>query len=271
MKDINTVHDYWNKRPCNIKRSSAEPGSYEWCLDTERNKYFVEPHIPAFAEFFKWSGKRVLEIGCGIGIDCLNFAKAGATVTAMDLSEKSLELAKARLVFFGLENNVTFYQGNAEELSTILPVQKFDLIYSFGVIHHSPHPERIIESLKQYLSPEGELRLMVYHKRSWKVFWILLRYGKGAFWRLDKLIADNSEAQTGCPVTYTYDRKSLRKLLQGFDIFYEKIEHIFKYDVGLYKKFQYRPVWYFRYIFPKIFSFIEHILGWHYCIMAKLK
>jgi len=144
--NIDKVRDYWNTRPCNIRHSNKEVGTKEYFDEVEARKYFVEPHIPLFAEFEKWKGKKVLEIGCGIGTDTINFARAGAIVTAVDLSEKSLEVAKKRAECFGY--NIRFYQVNAERLSETVPVEEYDLVYSFGVIHHTPHPELVINEIK---------------------------------------------------------------------------------------------------------------------------
>ena len=93
---IERVRDFWDGRPCNIKHSPKPVGSREFFDEVEARKYFVEPHIPRFAEFEKWRGKKVLEIGCGIGTDTMNFARHGASVAAVDLSEKSLEIAYLR-------------------------------------------------------------------------------------------------------------------------------------------------------------------------------
>ena len=180
---LSAVEKYWNDRPCNIRHSRKEVGTKEYFDDVERRKYMVEPHIPAFADFERWRGKRVLEIGCGIGTDTMNFARHGARVTAVDLSHKSLELARARAKVFGLEDRITFIQADAEQLAEQVPAEPYDLIYSFGVIHHTPHPERVIAQLPQFLKPETTVKIMVYNRRSWKVLWIFLRYGKGAFWK----------------------------------------------------------------------------------------
>jgi len=270
MKDIEDVRDYWDRQPCNIKRSNSEPGSILWCMDTEENKYFVEPHIPEQAEFKKWSGKRVLEIGCGIGITACSFAKHGAYVTAIDLSEKSLRLAKIRADLHGVTDRIKFHQGNAEELDKIVPLEKYDLIWSFGVIHHSPNPEKIVDNIKKYMAVHTELRIMVYNKMSWKVFWIFLRYGMGAFWRIDKLIADHSEAQTGCPVTFTYTKKSVQGLLKNLEIRKVSIEHIFPYRIKDYIQHSYVKVWYFRWMPENWFKWLEKKLGWHLCVTASL-
>ena len=137
---IDAVRSYWDRRPCNIRHSPLEVGSKAYFDQVEERKYFVEPHIPRFADFSRWRGKRVLEIGCGIGTDAVNFARCGADYTAIELSENSLSLAMKRFEVFGLEGQ--FHQGNAENLDTIVRSAPFDLIYSFGVIHHTPRPRR---------------------------------------------------------------------------------------------------------------------------------
>src|SRR6201984_1986247 len=95
--EISRVKDYWNSRPCNIRHSAALLGSKQYFDEVESRKYFVEYHIPSFAQFAQWRGKKVLEIGCGIGTDTINFARHGATVTAVDLSPQSLELSRNRV------------------------------------------------------------------------------------------------------------------------------------------------------------------------------
>src|SRR5919106_2012847 len=146
------VRDFWNSRPCNIRHSPKPVGEQEYFDEVEARKYFVEPHIPRFAEFPRWTGKRVLEVGCGIGTDTINFARAGAEVTAVDLSERSLEIAQKRAQVYGL-NNITFVQSNVEDLTQSIAASLFDLVYSFGVIHHTPHPERALSQISAVLRP----------------------------------------------------------------------------------------------------------------------
>src|ERR1700677_275188 len=161
---LSAVQNYWNDRPCNIRHSTKAIGTEEYFHEVEWRKYHVEPHIPEFADFEKWRGKKVLEIGCGIGTDTVNFARHGAQVTAVDLSSQSIEVARKRVDVFGLSNKVRFYNGSAEELARFVPVEAYDLIYSFGVIHHTPHPERVVEQMRQYARPGTTVKIMVYYR-----------------------------------------------------------------------------------------------------------
>jgi hypothetical protein len=98
-----------------------------------------------------------------------------------------------------------------------------------------------------------------------------MTYGKGAFWRLDDLIARHSEAQTGCPVTYTFTRKSIEELLEGFEVLETKVEHIFPYRIEDYKAYRYKKVWYFRCLPQRVFRWMEKKCGWHLCVTARTK
>src|SRR3989344_2652363 len=264
------IQDFWDKRPCNIRHSPLAVGTRKYFDEVEKRRYFVEPHIPEFAEFQRWKGKQVVEIGCGIGTDTINFARAGATVTAIELSRKSLALAKKRAKIYNLEKRIKFYLADAEELSKVVPVQPYDLIYSFGVIHHSANPEKIVAEIKKYADENTVIKLMIYHRFAWKVLWILIKFGKGAFWKLDTLIADHSEAAFGSPVTYVYSKSQARKLLKDFIIEDMRIDHIFPYSIPEYIQYQYKIVWYFRFLPKEIFRWLETHFGWHLLITARL-
>jgi SAM-dependent methyltransferase len=260
---VEEVRDYWDKRPCNIRHSPRPVGSRPYFDDVEARKYRVEPHIPAFAEFEAWNGARVLEIGCGIGTDTINFARNGAQVTAVDLSGESLKVARDRVAVFGLEPYIDFYQGSAEDLLSFLPTEEYDLIYSFGVLHHTPHPRKAFQQLACYANKWTTLKLMVYNKVSAKT----LGLTKGRFWR-DDLVAIQSEAQTGCPVTYTYTPKSITKALTPWwSVYMTEVDHIFPYKIDAYKDYTYERHWWAK--LPG-FARAEKVLGWHLMVEAIL-
>lgn len=270
---IDEVRAYWDQRPCNIRHSPSQVGSRQYFDEVEARKYRVEPHIPIFAEFHRWHEKRVLEIGCGIGTDTISFARAGAQVVAVDLSPESLRLARRRAETFGLADRISFYEADAERLSSIVPPQPFDLVYSFGVIHHTPNPERVLAEVRQhFVQSNTTLKIMVYHRHSWKVLWILLREGRGQFWRLEELIARNSEAASGCPITYTYTRRGVRSLVEnaGFSVSNVEVEHIFPYRVSDYVAYRYVWDWHFRWMPRSWFRWLERRFGWHLCVTASV-
>lgn len=245
-------------------------GSREYFNEVEARKYFVEPHIPAFANFSAWRDKKVLEIGCGIGTDTINFARAGASVTAVELSESSLALAKKRAEVFGLHDKIRFVSANAELLSQNLAPEPFDLIYSFGVIHHSPSPEKILREIRDhFVHSETHLKLMVYNRRSFKVLEMILR-NLGTDAKPNELVPKFSEAQANCPITFSYSRAEVKQLLEssGFSIHSATIDHIFPYEIEAYTNYRYvkRPL--FRFTPNFLFKNLEKIWGWHWLIEA---
>jgi 2-polyprenyl-3-methyl-5-hydroxy-6-metoxy-1,4-benzoquinol methylase len=82
---IEEVKEFWNRRPCNIKHSNKEIGSQEYFLEVSKRKYIVEPHILEFADFKSWRGKKVLEVGCGIGTAAHSFIESGAIYKGIDI------------------------------------------------------------------------------------------------------------------------------------------------------------------------------------------
>lgn len=255
--NIESVKAYWDARPCNIRHSRQPVGTKEYFDEVEQRKYLVEPHIPLFAQFERWKGKRVLEIGCGIGTDTINFARSGALVTAVDLSDQSLSLARQRAKVFGLDKTITFYQANAEELSNVIPLEPYDLVYSFGVIHHTPNPSKAVAEIRKYMTASSELRLMLYAKHSWKNIMIEAGF-------------DQPEAQSGCPVAFTYTQDEVKNLLQGFKGIDIRQEHIFPFVVEKYIKYEYEIVPWFASMPKDMFAALEKSLGWHLLIRAAL-
>jgi SAM-dependent methyltransferase len=253
---IEEVKKFWNDRPCNIRHSSKEVGTLEYFNEVTKKKFFVENHILQFTKFLQWDGKKVLEIGCGLGTVGINFPFNGADYTGVELSKESLEIAKQRFSLYNQPGQ--FYLGNAEELSSFVPVQTYDLIYSFGVIHHSPQPEKILSEIKKYMNENSTLKIMLYAKDSWKNYMI-----ESGF--------DQPEAQYGCPIANTYTKQDVVELLDGYDVLSIEQDHIFPYQVEPYKNGEYVKQPWFAEMPPEMFRTLEKNLGWHLLITAKLK
>ena len=251
---IDEIRNYWNNRPCNIRHSTSEVGTEQYFNEVEARKYMVEPHIPLFADFKRWNGKTVLEVGCGIGTDATNFARNGAVYSAIELSSESINLAKKRFDTFDLKGN--FISGNAEELSSLVPTSHFDLVYSFGVIHHTPDPCAVIKEIRKVIKPDGELRIMLYAQNSWKS--IMIDEG-----------FDQPEAQSGCPIAFTYTNDEVRELLKGFEITSITQDHIFPYVIEKYINYEYEKLPWIQSMPEEVFRAMERNLGWHLMITAK--
>ena len=256
MPDILDVKKFWDSRPCNIRHSNKEIGTKQYFDEVEFKKLLVEPHILSFSDFAKWKNKSVLEIGCGIGTAAVNFAKNEANYTAIELSEESLAIAKKRFEVYNLHGK--FYSGNAEELTALVPSQKFDLIYSFGVIHHSPNPKKIVSEIANFMDTNSVLKIMLYAKNSWKN--IMIEEG-----------FDQPEAQYGCPIAFTYTAAEVRELLSDYNILSIEQDHIFPYELEPYKQNKYEKLGWIKNMSPEVFRAMEKRLGWHLLITAKLK
>src|SRR5438034_8549770 len=137
------VREFWQQHPCGTKFSDAEMGSREFFERIERHRYEKEWHIPAAANFTGTRGLKVLEIGCGMGTDGAQFARAGADYTGIDLTEAAIELARRRFECSGLQGE--FRVADAENLD--FADGSFDLVYSHGVLHHTPDTARAVHEI----------------------------------------------------------------------------------------------------------------------------
>ena len=166
------VHDFWQQASCgeDLYLTGSDRDGY---LDQARERYRLEPYIEEFAAFQTTRDRDVLEIGVGLGADHQRFAEAGARLTGVDLTGRAIEHVRRRFGLFGLRSNLR--TDDAERLS--FDDGKFDVVYSWGVIHHSPDTARAVSEIHRVLKPGGVARIMIYHKWSLVGYMLWLRYG----------------------------------------------------------------------------------------------
>lgn len=157
------VRAFWQEHPCGTKFADAPEGSRRFFELVEQHRYQKEWHIPQAADFQSSSGARVLEIGCGLGTDGAQFAQAGADYTGIDLTDAAVELARKRFELFGLPGK--FRTADAEQLD--FPDESFDIVYSHGVLHHTPDIASAVREIHRVLRPGGKAKVMLYHRDSY--------------------------------------------------------------------------------------------------------
>lgn len=157
------VRAFWQANPCGVKFADAPPGTRKFYELVEAHRYTKEWHIPIAADFESARGLKVLEIGCGLGTDGAQFAQAGADYTGVDLTEAAVELARKRFETFGIPGK--FQTEDAEQLQ--FADATFDLVYSHGVLHHTPDTQKAIREVHRVLRPGGRAMVMLYHRDSY--------------------------------------------------------------------------------------------------------
>jgi SAM-dependent methyltransferase len=161
------VREFWNENPCGAKFvEGVELGSREFFDRIEAHRYATEWHIPQVARFEAWRDRDVLEIGCGLGSDAVQFARAGARYTGVDLTPRSVELVTRRFALYGLEGAARV--ADAERLP--FADESFDLVYSHGVLHHTPDTQRAFDEIHRVLRPGGTAMVMLYHRNSYNYY-----------------------------------------------------------------------------------------------------
>jgi ubiquinone/menaquinone biosynthesis C-methylase UbiE len=161
--NISNVKSFWDSSPCQSKLSQAKDRRQYFEEISRRRFQGREWHVPTVARFDAFRGKTVVEIGCGVGTDGIEFARNGANYIGVDLTPNSVELTRERFQVFGVPGR--FDVANAEE-GLPFPDASVDHVYSFGVIHHSPTPEKIVREIYRILKSGGTFTVMLYNRSS---------------------------------------------------------------------------------------------------------
>ncbi len=206
-----SVRDFWNAASCG--EVYAEGTSRLEQLDAQAAaRYALEPYIAGFARFADGTGCDVLEIGVGMGADHLEWARSlPRTLVGIDLTPRAVEHTLFRLRAAGLPARVLV--GDTERLP--FPDESFDLVYSWGVIHHTPDTPAAVSEIHRVLRPGGRARVMIYHVRSVTASILWLRYGL-ACGRPFRSRADVVARHLESPGTKAYTVQAARELFTQF-------------------------------------------------------
>lgn len=282
------VAAFWDSEPCGSETSSAPPLSGEYFDEIARRRYALERHIPEMARFESHAGERVLEVGCGIGTDAMGFASAGAHLTAVDASPRSLEMARRRFELSGLP--ATLLLADAERLP--FPDGAFDFVYSHGVLHHTPSPAVAIAEILRVLRPGGSALVMLYHRGSYnyrfdilvmrRLGWYLLKLGVPAAvlsrvtgfdrqlledhqrrarsmpFDKQRFLNDNTDGP-GNPLSRVFSRAEAARLFTGFTDVQTTVRYFDKRHVPVIG----------RLIPNRVADGLGRVAGWHLYISAR--
>lgn len=261
---MNHLSDFWDQHPCNARRGDASKGDQSYFSQIRGNKAIAEPHLLPFMELDRWTGKEILDVGCGVGTQAVWFARAGAWVTAVDFSHRSLDLAKRHALSESesVAEHIVFSDLDFDR--GIYPRHIYDLIWAWGTLHHMLTPARNLRALSAHCAgPRTVLKLMVYHRASLKVWGLMARHGRD--WR------QWTEANGPVPVSDAYTLRQAMSMveLSGWRIDNVRITHIFPWSVKHYKKREYVKALPWRLMPARTFRWLEERWGFHILIEAR--
>ena len=204
------VKAFWNQQSCETQYARSEKFTREYFEQIEQWRYADQPFIHSFAQFTRYHGKRVLEVGFGAGTDFIQWLRAGARASGIDLTEEAFQNLSRRIRVYDLPEPEELKVGDAENLP--FPTGKFDLGYSWGVLHHTPNTEKAIAELVRVVKPGGEIKIMLYNRHSLLAYkcWLKQALLKGRPWKSLRWCLWNYIESVG---TKGYTKAEVRKIL----------------------------------------------------------
>ena len=193
------MREYWNRHIHDLEITRHPVGSRGFFDDLDQYHFEKLHHLLELVDFEGYAGRRVLEVGCGAGVDLARFARGGAAVTGVDIASSAIDLARANFEQQGLRGELQV--ANGEQLP--FPDGSFDLVYAHGVVQYTSDPRRLVEECRRVLAPGGEAIFQVYNRLSWL----------NALSKLMKVGLEHDEA----PVLLKFRIGEFRRLLAGFD------------------------------------------------------
>lgn len=257
------AREQWSANPCGASAArDLEFGTREYFDAIETDRYEIEsPWMKRLIGFDLYKGKRLLEVGFGTGTDLVQFARGGAQVTGVDLTPRSIEIARRRFEVYGLRGE--FAIGDGENLA--FPDSSFNVVYSFGVLHHTPDTERAIHEIHRVLKPGGKAIVMLYHRAS-LYYWgsLFLKHGilggellKESMAAIMSRRVEYSETG-GRPLVKAYTRDEARQMFSDF--------HDSNFQVNQLTRHELRPAG--RFIPEPLLQWLARNCGWNLLITA---
>lgn len=252
------TQEHWSATPIGTKTAGFQPThqlfTKEYFQEQADFRFKVySPWLPQVAQFGAYRGKQILEVGCGVGTDLLEYTTNGAMTTGLDLTPRHIELARKRFEIFGQTG--TFLLGDAEHLP--FNDYSFDFVYSNGVLHHTPETQQAVDEIHRVLKPGGETLIILYHKTSLVYYLrILLESGGKRFVRhilqgknirdfsIQQVLSASTDGEVN-PLTKVHTRSEGRRLLHRFKAVTVNVVHLNKGDFplsGLFPASVLRPV-----------------------------
>lgn len=195
-----TVSAFWDRNVANWKvAANLETGTPEFFAEVERYRFDKLDYLPRIVDYDAYAGREVLDVGCGLATDLSRFARGGARVTGIDLSERAIKLAQANFEQRGLEGR--FLQMDGHQMA--FEDASFDFVYCHTVLHFTPEPDAMIAEIHRVLKPGGTAFFMAINRRSWLYF----------LHRMFKVKIDYLDS----PVFQPFDYENFEASFAGFD------------------------------------------------------
>ncbi len=192
------IRDYWNGQIHDLEMTDNPPGTAGFYHDLAEYRYDKNRYLLKLVDFEAYSGKKILELGCGVGLDLARFARGGAHVTGIDLAPSAIDLAGKNFEINGLEGHLAVGDGEALEF----PDNTFDLVYAHGALQYTTDPQRMVDEARRVLKPGGKFFGQLYNRKGWLVF-------------MSKVAKVKLE-HTDAPAFHLNTAKQFKRMLSGF-------------------------------------------------------
>ncbi len=258
------AREQWGQDPCGAEYAREhELGTREFFDEVERSRYTdYAPWMPELMGFNQFSGASLLEIGCGMGTDLLQFARGGALCTGVDLTPRSVEITRHRFALYGQRGSLMISDGEKLPFKS----NSFDVVYSNGVLHHTPDTEGAINEVHRVLRPGGIAKVMLYHRNSLN-YWVEIVLRRGIFGgeylrgrsseEIMSRVIEFSEHEAR-PLVRVYRRKQARDLFSQFKDVRIDVEQLTRAEL--------------RFLSPlvsdSLFARLRRRIGWNVIITA---